>query len=151
MTTTGHDRDREWKTDGRNPMTRATLFQRLAVAILALFGALALAPSTARAETETWSITSSYPYQVQLEFYSKDRDAAWPGASRAYLLDDSKEHKFSLNCQPGERICYGAWDVTTRGSGKKYWGVGKNEHHGCSDCCWTCGRKGSPRSINLTR
>jgi hypothetical protein len=132
-------------------MKHATSLQRLALAILALFGALTLAPSMARAENETWTIRSSYPYKVQLKFYSQDRNAVWPSASRAYVLDDSRQHEFSLNCQPGERICYGAWDVTTRGSGNKYWGVGQNDRHGCRGCCWTCGREGDPRAINLTR
>jgi hypothetical protein len=132
-------------------MKRATPFQRLALAILALFGALTLEPSLARAENETWTIRSSYPYKVQLKFYSQDRNHVWPSVSRAYVLDDSRQHEFSLSCQPGERICYGAWDVTTRGSGNKYWGVGQNDRHGCQRCCWTCGRKGDPRAINLTR
>jgi hypothetical protein len=132
-------------------MKRATPFQRLALAILALLGAFVLAPSTASAETETWTIRSSYPYQVQLKFYSQDRRHVWPSATRAYLLDDSRQHEFSLQCRPGERICYGAWDVTTRGSGNRYWGVGQGDRHGCRGCCWTCGREGDPRAINLTR
>lgn len=129
-------------------MNRAKLALRAAVAGLALLGASAVCVPRAQAENETWQIRSSYPYQAQIEFYSQDRRGiAWPGGGHAYDLNDSARHSFSLNCQPGERICYGAW-VTGRGS--RYWGVGPDNAHSCTDCCWTCGRKGAPRAINLT-
>ena len=128
-------------------MNRATLLLRAAVAILTFLWAWTLSPPSLHAETETWQIQSTYPYAVQLEFYSKDRNAAWPGGGKAYLLEDSKVHTFSLDCRAGERICYGAWD---KGTGRPHWGVGKNESDGCAGCCWTCGRKGAPRTINLT-
>ena len=128
------------------------LLARITVAIVALFGVLAAASPPAQAETETWQIQSHYRYQVELQFYSQDRNAVWPGGGRAFLLDDSKMHSFSLECNPGERICYGAWDVLTGNrTGRKYWGVGQNDRKGCTDCCWTCGRKGAPRAITLTR
>lgn len=132
-------------------MSRAKLLRRVAVAILAFLCAWTFDPPSVQAETETWEIRSSYPYKVQLKFYSQDRNAVWPSGGRAYALDDSKMHTFSLNCRAGERICYGAWNVTTRGSGSRYWGVGQNNRKGCTICCWTCGRKGDPRAINLTR
>lgn len=128
-------------------MNRAKLLRRVAVAVLAILCAWTFYPPSVQAETETWKIQSTYPYTIQIEFYSKDRNAAWPGGGRAYLVDDSRMHSFSLNCRPGERICYGAWD---NGTGKPTWGVGKNESNSCTRCCWTCGRKGDPRAINLT-
>jgi hypothetical protein len=131
-------------------MKRATLL-RMLVTILAFLSAWMLTPSSVRAETETWEIQSSYPFKVQIKFYSKDRNVVWPAGGQSYVLDDSKMHQFSLNCQAGERICYGAWDVITGGrTGKKYWGVGQSNSKGCTDCCWTCGRKGNPRKISLT-
>lgn len=141
---------KERKPIWRNLMKRATML-RMLVAILALLSAWMLNPSSVQAETETWEIRSNYPFKVQLQFYSKDRDAVWPGGGKSYLLYDSKMHEFSLDCRAGERICYGAWNVATGGkTGTKYWGVGQNNRKGCSDCCWTCGRKGNPRKINLT-
>ena len=129
-------------------MNRAKLLRRVAVAILAFLCTSTFYMPSVQAETETWQIRSSYPYKIQLEFYSMDRrGVAWPGGGRAFPLDDSQSKPFTLNCQSGERICYGAW-VT--GVGRKYWGVGANNRHGCTDCCWTCGRKGKPRAINLT-
>jgi hypothetical protein len=102
--------------------------------------------------TETWLIQSKYPFQVQLEFYSQDRKAAWPGAGRAHRLYDSKQLTFSLKCRRGETICYGAWEVAAGGkTGSRHWGVGQHNRHKCADCCWTCGAKGNPRAITLVR
>jgi hypothetical protein len=115
-------------------------------------GSRSPAPISRETEAETWRIRSLFPHQVQIEFYSMDRNAAWPGGGRAYRLYDSNWHAFSLRCRPGERICYGAWNVATgQTTGSRYWGVGQDKRYGCSDCCWTCGRKGNPRSITLSR
>ncbi len=98
-------------------MNRAKLLRRAAVAILAFFITSAFGPSPARAETETWEIKSSYPYKAQIEFYSQDRRGlSWPGGGKAFTLDDSEMHTFKLECRPGERICYGAWDVARGGN-----------------------------------
>jgi hypothetical protein len=131
-------------------MSRTNLLRSVAVAILCTG---TFYPPTVQAETETWQIQSTYPYKVQVEFYSIDRKGlSWPGSGKAFHLDDSNMHSFKLNCNPGERICYGAWNVATGGTtGSRYWGVGQNSKYSCKDCCWTCGRKGEPRSINLTR
>ena len=69
---------------------------------------LAVAAPPAAAETMTWTIRSNYDYRVQVEFFSQERKAAWPGGGKAYSLNDSKAHAFKLNCQRGEKICYGA-------------------------------------------
>jgi len=134
-------------------MNQAKLLRRAAVACLAFFITSAFGPSPCRADTEIWEIMSTYPYKVQIEFYSMDRRGlSWPGRGRAFTLYDSKMHKFDLECRFGEKICWGAWDVTNRGTtGSKYWGVGENNQHSCTACCWTCGLKGEPRSINLTQ
>ncbi len=85
----------------------------------------------------TFQIKSNYPHKVQIAYYSQTRRGhAWPGGSQAYALNDYNVHTHTLNCTPGEKICYGAW-VT--GGGSKYWGVGANNRHGCSNCCSTCG------------
>jgi len=101
--------------------------------VFALGGSLA-----ARADEMTWKIKSSYDYKVQLEFYSQTRSRAWPGGGQAYTLNDSKQHVFTLSCQSGEKICYGAWP--TGGGSGTYWGVGANNKHGCKTCCAVCGR-----------
>lgn len=109
----------------------------LCLAVLILFG---LATTPAVAETMEWTMTSDYPYQVQVVFYSATRSAAWPGNGKAYDINDYAPHTYSLNCRTGEKVCYGAWPTGGDSSGQftTWWGVGQNNKR-CSDCCAVCG------------
>ena len=86
--------------------------------------------------TITFRVRNSYRYRMQVAFYSQDRNLVWG----AFDLDDRATHDLTLNCRSGEKICYGAWPT---GTSSPYWGVGPNNSHGCTRCCWTCGG-GSP-------
>jgi hypothetical protein len=127
-------------------MTHAKVCRRVAVLAVALLCPLIFGPASAQAESVVWQVQSNHPKKVQIEFYSKDRDIAWPGGGQAYNLNDYEIHKYNLTCRPGERICYGAWVTRTE---RATWGVGKDEAKGCDDCCWTCGRKGNPSLVTL--
>lgn len=94
-----------------------------------------------KSDTVTFRLQSTYEYKVQVEFYSQDRDFAWPGGDKAYNLEDSEVHEFPLDCQRGETICYGAW-VT--GNDDLYWGVGMNNSYKCKNCCFKCGAGPTP-------
>lgn len=111
----------------------------LLLAGIALLGA----PTTSRADSMEWTVTSRYPYQVQLSFFSQFRSAEWPGSGDAYKLNDSLPHSFALSCRTGEKICYGAWptggDVNGRYS--KHWGAGVNNEQDCENCCAICGEE----------
>ncbi|WP_372887148.1 hypothetical protein [Shimia sp.] len=100
---------------------------------LALIALLPTAP--AQAESFLFAVRSDYPYIVHIAFYSDDRNWVWPNGDEVYVLDDSRVHDFSLTCQYGEKICYGAWP---KGSHKTYWGVGPDRSQRCSDCCYYC-------------
>ena len=89
----------------------------------------------------TFQFKSYYKYKVQVAFWSKSRNVIWPGGGQAYNLDDTQTHQIKLNCQAGEKICYGGW-VT--GNAKLYWGVGANGKLGCDDCCYTCNNNMTP-------
>lgn len=106
-------------------------------AVVLAFGFVATSPGIGLAEqaTLTWSFRNNHQNRVQLEFYSQDRNSAWPGDGQAYVLDDYAVHTFRLNCVAGEKICYGAW---IDGDSNTYWGVGIDDQYGCSDCCVTC-------------
>ncbi len=95
-------------------------------------------PAASSAEEMTWTMTSEYEYKVQVEFYSQDHKTIWPGHGNAYALNDSAAHKFSISCEEGEKICYGAWAT---GDSSVYWGVGLNNRHDCESCCAICGEK----------
>lgn len=93
-------------------------------------------PAPASADNLTFNFVSNYRYNVQLEFYSQNYNRAWPGNGRAYTLYDYQIHTFSLNCDAGEKICWGAWDKV---NSNLYWGTGINNSHFCSSCCYVCG------------
>lgn len=95
---------------------------------------------TAQADVLPMSIQSHHPNIVSLEFFSQHLDRSWPGNGQVYTLDDSKTHRYVLECRGGEQICFGAW---VRYMPKVYWGVGNNNEHECSDCCYVCGQDGS--------
>jgi hypothetical protein len=70
-----------------------------------------------------WDIKSNFRYQVGIQFHSETRKGhVWPDTKEFWLLKDSAEHTFRLSCQPGEKICFGAWSVGD--GGKTYWGKG---------------------------
>jgi hypothetical protein len=95
-------------------------------------------------EDLTFRMKSNHRNKVQVEFYSQNRNHAWPGGNKAYNIDDYEVHSFRLTCNRGEKICYGAW-VT--GNSSRYWGVGINNRQRCSNCCYTC--NGGTASIEL--
>lgn len=104
---------------------------------LAVLSTAAFAPvQAAKADELVWTFRSDHPNVVSLEFYSQTRSHVWPGNGKVYILDDSEEHTYSLNCRTGEKICYGAW---VRNRSSQYWGVGYNGEEGCTGCCYTCG------------
>ena len=96
---------------------------------------IGLGITSAAAEELRASFQSNHPNSVMLEFYSQDRNAAWPGDGQAYVIDDWETHSYALSCQSGENICYGAW---VEGDPDTYWGVGMDDAYGCDDCCTTC-------------
>ena len=118
----------------------------LLVVLLAAVAGLTTGAASAQHETIQFRVKSNYAYQVQLSFYSQDRNIVWPGGGRAYTLNDSNVHTYNLTCVGGERICYGAW-VT--GNANKYWGVGYQNKQRCSNCCWVCNGPVSPLQVNL--
>jgi hypothetical protein len=107
--------------------------------------ALAVAGVQVLADTLEVSVTSDYKYTVDVEFYSQDRSAAWPGNNKVWTLADSDAHTFTLQCHSGENICIGAW---SRGNSDIYWGVGMDNSQSCTSCCYVCGA-GSTDPVTL--
>jgi len=84
----------------------------------------------------TWYFESNHPNAVSLEFYSQDRNAAWPGGGEVYVIRDWERHTYTLSCNYGEQICFGEW---VRGDSDSYWGVGYNGEQWCGSCCYAGG------------
>lgn len=86
----------------------------------------------------TFRITSEYKYIVYVRFFSQDRSVVWPGAHGAYALKNSAPHDLTVQCNVGEKICYGAYDTA-----RSYWGAGPKGDKACKSCCQTCDPKGA--------
>lgn len=97
-------------------------------------------------ESVTWDVLNNYHRPVLLEFYSQDRNAAWPGGGSAYVLEPGKQRQYSLSCRSTEQICYGAW---LRNEPDWYWGTGLDDAHDCTQCCMTC-TEGKQLNITLS-
>ena len=119
-------------------MRIATLFAAL------LFTLAAAAPAVA--ETITFRVVAKHQNIVDVEFYSRTRNVVWPGNNRVYSIQDFNQHSYKLNCQPGEKICYGAW---VRGNQTIYWGQGAGGKNACRNCCYTC--DGGVNDVTLNR
>lgn len=107
---------------------------------------IAALPGQLRADDLIVRMESEHPNSVSVMFYSTSRDFIWPGNEEVFLIDDDGVHTYPLQCEAGEQICYGAW---VRGDDKSFWGVGRNDNHDCSDCCFQCSG-GETRIITLS-
>jgi hypothetical protein len=113
------------------------------MALLAAIGAVLAAPPV-RAEDMVWQIRSNFPHQVQVAFYSEWRDWEWPGAGHAFDIADSELRRYNVSCNPGEKICLGAW---AKGDLTRFWGVGFNRQQRCPACCYICGDGPVPTQV----
>ncbi len=104
-------------------------------ASLLALGLAAILSLPASAASLTWNVRSNYPRIVHLEFYSIDRNAAWPGDGDVIVLDDQEKRSFAIECNRGDQICLGAW---VPGREHRYWGAGRHAQYGCETCCYTC-------------
>jgi hypothetical protein len=106
------------------------------VMVLAAAAGSTLGSATSKAQM-AWRFQNVQSEPVALAFYSQNRKHEWPGGGKAYSVPYSATltYRYNLECNPGERICFGAW-VTQNST--KSWGVGRNGVRGCSDCCFYC-------------
>lgn len=111
------------------------LRRRRGLAAILLVLAQMLTASGAFAEELTFRFTNRVAAPLFVELYSNDRQKIWPKEGRLFILADAAPRKLSVSCDPGEKICYGAWiegDIT------RFWGVGHEGKAGCDDCCRYC-------------
>ena len=94
-----------------------------------------LAPAAAQADEMAFFMKNQTGRAVAVELRSRDRDQVWPGGDKVYLLDKGAAKSVPVACNAGENICYGAW---VAGDDRVTWGVGPDNDHSCSDCCYVC-------------
>ncbi|MEX0347614.1 MAG: hypothetical protein AB3N20_22010 [Rhizobiaceae bacterium] len=89
----------------------------------------------AQAAEISFRFTNHLSSPVWVKLFSSDRLKDWPDDGRLFILADSSPRNFSVGCELGERICYGAWiegDIT------HYWGSGNEGKFDCDNCCTIC-------------
>jgi hypothetical protein len=92
---------------------------------------------SAKAGEATLTMTNNAPFTIMIKFFSRSRNAIWPGPTQHYTLDDDAPHDFPLACVNGERICYGG--SYNANDTPRFWGVGFRGDKGCNRCCIICG------------
>ena len=91
---------------------------------------------SAQSGDATFRLTNNGRFSVMVKFFAQSRDWWWPGRTRHWDLDHSSAQAFRLNCQDGEKICYGA---SYTADDQTHWGVGFQGDKACQGCCLTCG------------
>lgn len=86
--------------------------------------------------TITFTFQNNHYATAALAFYSQLRPHVWPSSEQAYVLPSAQKQSFTLTCNFGEMICYGAWVKDNPRAGG--WGVGFRRNRGCSTCCYEC-------------
>ena len=115
---------------------------RTIVAAAAMLAAQLALSVPASAADVTFTMRNNHPNALEVELYSQDRDHVWPGNNQVYVIDDGNVHDYALECNSGEKICYGAW---LRSDSSSYWGSGYGGEQRCDSCCFTC--DGGPTNV----
>jgi hypothetical protein len=88
------------------------------------------------APTITWTIVDNTRKQLAIAFYSDTRRGhGWPDYNKNWPINN-RENTYTLSCQAGERICYGAWAADNPYG--PYWGTGPFGKNRCTNCCGVC-------------
>lgn len=93
-------------------------------------------PSGPDQDTVNWIIIDHYDTvrSVNYRFLSQERQYAWPSLRSTYSTPEfrvPRDHRLRCN-RTGEKICVGG------AVGRRYWGVGLDNRHQCTNCCVRC-------------
>jgi hypothetical protein len=109
---------------------------RLFLAAFVLSLLQSLVPQQAKADTLEWTLRNEYSYIVYIRFFSQTyNNRVWPGGEDTYIYDDSSDHRVTLACERGEKICFGGFNANR----DLFWGLGEFGKKRCTTCCRTCG------------
>ena len=124
------------------------------IAILLLILTSLGATSQSIAAEMTFQIVNDTERDLNLKLFSHGESGQhWPGKTRAYSVrPDAAVQRLKIECEEGEKICWGAW-VTVQAisgpiagpngernsrTGTVQLGVGKNNSKQCEYCCQVC-------------
>lgn len=102
---------------------------------LILAAAFVLSLSPAFGADLTFFMKNVDRHAVVVEFSSPAHGTRWPGDGQVYLLEKGEKKSVTIDCEEGDRICYGAW---VNGDDKISWGVGPDNDRFCDTCCRVC-------------
>lgn len=97
--------------------------------------ALVLMAAPAAAETMSFYIDNQQTFDVAIELYGSPPARRWPGDGKVYLIEKGARKSIPVECNEGERICYGGWMA---GNDKVSFGAGIDMSFACQDCCFIC-------------
>jgi hypothetical protein len=126
-------------------MTWMTRLGLLSLAVLTL-SCTPTTPSSTSALVLPITNSCGLAPSVSIRFFDKTNNLVWPSASTVYTLAYGSSNSWSLTCNAGAKICYGA---SLSSDAIQYWGDGINGDLGCTDCCVTCADK-TAQGWNLT-
>ena len=104
------------------------------VALLSMSLVLAASALPAQAADMTFLIANKVGKPIAIELYGRD-GRSWPGDDQVYMLPEEERKSIPIECEAGERICYGAWMV---GNDAVRWGAGPENDQNCETCCALC-------------
>ena len=79
----------------------------------------ALQPSDRAVRVITFELSNGAAYTQEVKFFSNRH--VWPSDTTAFILNTRSPVRFRLGCEPGEKICFGAYYQGSSGG----WGVGR--------------------------
>jgi hypothetical protein len=111
----------------------------------------------ANAADMTFQFINDTERALSLKLFSRGADGKqagqqWPGKTKAYSLrPDDAVQQLKIDCEEGEKICWGAWVVVQSVSGQisrdgerntrtgsYQYGVGQKNFRECARCCQVC-------------
>jgi hypothetical protein len=124
------------------------------IAIFLLTLASLCAISKSIAAEMTFQIVNNTEHELSLKLFSHGASGQhWPGKTRAYSVrPDAAVQRLKIECEEGEKVCWGAWVTVQTLSGPivgpngerssristTQLGVGKNNSKPCEYCCHVC-------------
>ncbi len=75
------------------------------------------------------------PGPIEMRLFDDSNGLVFPGGTDRYILPKDGTETFTIQCVPGDRICFGAAGASGRGS----WGAGLAGNQSCTGCCAPCG------------
>jgi len=113
------------------------------LAIVLVVASVLAAPARAE-ETMSFYVSNQQDFDVALELYGERPGRVWPGGGQVYLIERGMKKSIPIQCEGGERICWGAW---RNGDDRISFGAGPDKVLDCERCCYLCSTTSTERIV----